>query len=160
MLDTTIDDGKRPTAAAGAMARSIASQKHDAGSNLPMVYVTRYCALEAASLAAAVRDALAALDAYAARHPEAKYGPPVATYRNKRGTTVTLDVGLPLDRQPMAPMTGEFHLGEAPAALPLPHRGQDSFGQALRIGGELSVASAWQLPWANRGAKALFATTH
>lgn len=118
MLDIRIDGDNVPAAAAGAMGRSIATRKDDQGSNLPMIYVTRYCALEAASPAAAVRDALAALGAYAALHPEAKYGLPVVAYRNRRGTTVTLDIGLPLDRKPEASASGEFHLGEAPAALP------------------------------------------
>jgi hypothetical protein len=147
------------TAAARPTARRIPSPGPDR--DLPMLYVTRYCALEPASLAAAVHDALAVLATYAARHPGARYGSPVVAYRNRQGTTVTIDVGLPLDNLPSGPLAGELRLGAAPPAEALAVDEQTSFGEMLKIGAGLASGSALRLPGAGQiAAGTAFRTTH
>lgn len=131
-----------------------------ASQGLPMIYVTRYCALEPASLAAAVHDALAVLSTYAAHHPETPCGSPVVAYRNRRGTTVTIDVGLALGHQPLSPLLGEFHLGTTPPAVSFDEE-QCSFGELLRAGAELVPVSAVRLAVADQIVKdAAVTTTH
>ena len=152
--------GDRKASPAAEPARFIPSLEEAANQDLPMLYVTRYCALEPASLAAAVHDALAVLATYAARHPETACSSPVVAYRNKRGMTVTIDVGLPLDHQPLSPVAGEFRLGTTPAAVSLDEQ-ESSFGELLKAGAELAPVSALRLPAAGQiVAGAAVTTTH
>src|SRR6185437_11237546 len=158
MPSLNLDDSKASGAA--EPTRFIPSLEEAANQDLPMLYVTRYCALAPASLAAAVHDALAVLATYAARHPETACSSPVVAYRNKRGMTVTIDVGLPLDHQPLSPVAGEFRLGTTPAAVSLDEQ-ESSFGELLKAGAELAPVSALRLPAAGQiVAGAAVTTTH
>jgi hypothetical protein len=74
--------------------------------------------------------------------------------------TVTIDVGLPLDHQPLSPVAGEFRLGTTPAAVSLDEQ-ESSFGELLKAGAELAPVSALRLSAAGQiVAGAAVTTTH
>ena len=74
--------------------------------------------------------------------------------------TVTIDVGLPLDHQPLSPVAGEFRLGTTPAVVSLDEQ-ESSFGELLKAGAELAPVSALRLPAAGQiVAGAAVTTTH
>jgi hypothetical protein len=147
----------REASGAAEPVRFIASLEDAANQGLPMLYVTRYCTVEPASLAAAVHDALAVLT-YAARHQETDGNSPVVVCRNKQGPTVTIDVGVPLDRQPLGPLPVEFHLGTTPAAVSF-DEDERSFGDLLKAEAELAPVSALRLRVAGQFVAGAAATT-
>jgi hypothetical protein len=142
MLES-FDDARREWGAFGIPLDPPASRR-TGGSRRLMVYVTRYCALEPASLLGAVRDAIAVLDRYTQRNYGIAHGGPMLVFRNARGSTVTLDVGLALDDAPVEPLGGELRLREAPPTRPLPRNPDASFSDALLAGGKARQATAWQ----------------
>lgn len=95
----------------------------------PTLYVTRFCNFEAASLAAAVRDGLAVLDAAMAQHPALSGGPAAVVFRNRRHGTVTLDIGRAGAGEAAA--TGEIRFGPFPDSAYLLPRDSDVVGQQL-----------------------------
>ena len=124
MVDITVGDRGDPTVT-GAAARTPANPTR------PMIFVTRYCTLEASSLAAAVRESLDILGHFASHHPEIKPKPPIVIYRNQRNSTVTLDTGLPIDREPDATITGELGVGRVPSGRRVRSAAGGSLGQML-----------------------------
>jgi hypothetical protein len=98
----------------------------------PIVYVTHYCGIEPSPLGAAVRDGLARLAAFAAQNEEVTYDTPLVKLRNRRVRTVTIDIGLPLDRLPSLPVAGGLRLGRSWGIdLPSLSLGSNSLGEAL-----------------------------
>ncbi len=77
-----------------------------------IAYATRFCSFDEASLSAAIRDAVAALDLAFDSQGLPASRELVIVYRNDRYGTVTLQVGMP--SQQFAAI-GEFHVGPAPA---------------------------------------------
>jgi hypothetical protein len=99
---------------AGRLPRRNAPRAGGAAVMVSTVYVTRFCAVEAASLAAAVRDGLRTLDGFTSQYPELACGPATIVFRNRRHDTITLDIGLACDGAVAPPANGEIRLGRFP----------------------------------------------
>jgi len=78
-----------------------------------MVYLRRFCSMDEASTSAAIRQAIAQLDALfssAGHLPQTL----VIVYSNIVGGTVTLDIGMPSGEQPELVAGSEFRIGPVP----------------------------------------------
>ncbi len=108
----------------------------------PFVYVTRFCGLDEASTAAAIREAVAEFDALFA----ATGAPPgkelIVVFRNRLPEAITLDIGMPIPSVLVGRLGEEFRAGYLPAgplAQALPTTGLTGVLKA----GEQLIAQAY-----------------
>ena len=78
----------------------------------PIVYVTRFCSFDEASLSAAIRASVALLDQAFEGQGQPLPRELIVIYRNHRHGTVTLQIGMPAAQFAVA---GEFHSAPGPA---------------------------------------------
>lgn len=81
----------------------------------PLVYVTRYCSLDEASVSAAIRQAIAELTQFLSLAgkpaPEHLY----LVYRNRQHNSLTVEIGVPVDAETASRAAGELHVAETPS---------------------------------------------
>ena len=109
------------------------------------IYVTRYCSLGHASLGAAIRDGFAVLKAYTASNHQVTCRAPLLVIRNKRESTATLDIYLPIEGALEALPGGEIRLEPALTQRAVTSGGRGSLGEFLEAAAGLDDASAWLL---------------
>ena len=81
----------------------------------PMVYVTRYCSLEKASMLAAMHQGKAILDGLPGDLKPAATGPLIIVYRNRQKETITIDIGYRASTAASRPQSGEIKVGSTPS---------------------------------------------
>lgn len=136
----------------------------------PIVYATRFCSFDEASLSAAIRDAVAALDRAFATQGLPPSPELIVSYVNHRHGTVTLQVGMPAAQFAGG---GEFHISTAPsgtmatATVEAGHHAIDMARTALLLAiqesGQHAAGYYWQRfgqaafrPWAGHPAAKIF----
>jgi hypothetical protein len=80
----------------------------------PMLYVTRYCSLEPASITAALRQGMDVLDSFVGGLAEPAPTEAIVIYRNRLGETVIVEVGYPVSAEAAKRATGEVKSGRTP----------------------------------------------
>jgi hypothetical protein len=78
-----------------------------------LLYVTRFCSLEEASVTAATKDAIAVLNNLLGNRKPSEF---IVRFYNQHADTITLDVGC-RGRLPAGIDIGEVHVGKAPTGL-------------------------------------------
>ena len=121
----------------------------------PMLYVTRYCSLEAASITAAIRQGVNALDALLGELEKPAPAEAVVIYRNRLRETVTIEVGYPLAAAVAKRATGDARSGRTPGGSMLsilPSEGlaglftaQDQLLEQARLANLSPAKAIWQV---------------
>ena len=121
----------------------------------PMLYVTRYCSLEAASITAAIRQGVNALDALLGELEKPAPAEAVVIYRNRLRETVTIEVGYPLVAAVAKRATGDARSGRTPGGSMLsilPSEGlaglftaQDQLLEQARLANLSPAKAIWQV---------------
>lgn len=80
----------------------------------PMLFVTRFCGIDASSVTAAVNDAVQTLDQFFAQRGLPLPREVILLYRNRLSETVVLDIGYVLSGDMEVELAGEFNIGRTP----------------------------------------------
>jgi hypothetical protein len=89
--------------------------KYEGACSSPIVFVARYCGLDAPSITAGVRTAAADLARFFAVHSIEHDAAAFIIYRNLRAETVTVEVGFPVGAQAAIPADPNVRSGRGPA---------------------------------------------
>ena len=82
----------------------------------PMLYVTRFCSLEPASITAAIRQGVDALDSFFSKSHQPLPKEVIVIYRNRLRETVIVEVGVPVSEEFANQANGEIHRGWTPSS--------------------------------------------
>jgi hypothetical protein len=80
----------------------------------PMLYLTRFCSLEPASITAAIRQGVDTLDHFFATAGQPLPKEVIVTYRNRLRETIIVEVGVPASAELAEQAGGEIHRGWTP----------------------------------------------
>jgi hypothetical protein len=114
----------------------------------PLLMATRYCTLDASSIAAAVSQAQGALTQFVSAVGAPSPARFLIVYRNLRSTTVTIDVACEVTPTVAARASGEIHAGQfrglAQASRLPAGRADDVLARLHKLVGDVPPAIYWQ----------------